>query len=381
MNLFKITIYDTDRVFAGQIGSPLSLTVTPREFPLIGTATMVVQDTHVKVGALMAPGARLIFKFKGEHLLSGPVDEVELDSEAGTLTVTVIDDAHILHRIAGWQVPTTAIGAQGTADYKTYTGDAETVVKAAVTDNGVNRLAIPGLTVAPNLHRGNTVPGGVAVRMHPLPDRFYPALALAGIGCTVQQVGTNLVFDVYEPRTYPRTLSVEGRTLKKVKWNRKRPTASRVVIGGPGEAKLRRYRKLTDTARETEWGFVGETFRDARDAKDDGDPEVVANTNATMDARGQETLDESGVVNGLSVTLAESTVFTYGENGVRVGDRANVRHAGTIITDTLKEATIQWRSPDYASVEPMIGDNQDPAAKTAATQAALKESQRKEERA
>lgn len=379
--MFKITIYNKDRVFTGQIGSPTKLTVTPREFPLIGTATMVLRDTHVKAPLLMADGARVVITFKNEHLMSGPVDEVELDSEAGTLTVTVIDDAHILHRIAGWQVPTAAITSQGTAEYKTYTGDAETVIKTAVTDNGVNRLAIPGLVVAPNLHRGAIVPGGVAVRMHPLPDRFFPALALAGVGCTVQQVGADLVFDVYTPRVYARTLSVEGRTLKKVVWNRRRPTASRVVIGGPGEAKLRRFRKLTDAAREAAYGFVGETFRDARDALDDSTPEVVANTNATMDARGQETLNESGVVNGLSVTLAESTVFTYGTKGVRVGDRVNVRHAGTVITDTLKEAVIEWMAPGYAAVEPMIGDNQDPAAKAAATQAALKESQRKEERA
>ena len=379
--LFKIIIYDKDRQFTGQIGNPSKLTVTPREFPLIGTATMIVRDTHAKAGLLMADGARMVITFKDEYLMSGPVDEVELDSESGTLAVTVIDDAHILHRIAGWQAPAAAITAQGSAEYKTYTGDAETVIKAAVTENGVTRLGIPGLVVAPNLHRGATVPGGVATRMHPLPDRFFPALALAGIGCTVQQVGSDLVFDVYVPREYPRILSVEGRTLKKVVWSRQRPKASRVVIGGPGEAKLRRFRQLTDTAREAEWGFVGEVFRDARDALDDGDPEVVANTSATMDARGQETLDESGVINGLSVTLAESTVFTYGEKGVRVGDRANVRHAGTIITDTLKEAVIEWISPDYASVEPLIGSNQDPAAKTAATQAALKESQRKEERA
>lgn len=379
--MFRILIYNKDRAFAGQVGSPLKLTVTPREFPLIGTARMVVADSHASVAKLMADGARVVFQFMGAHLLSGPVDELELDSEARTLTVTVIDDAHILHRIAGWQVPAAAISAQGTAEYKTYTGDAETVIKNAVTENGVNRLAIPGLVVAPNLHRGAVVSGGVSTRMHPLPDRFFPSLAIAGIGCTVRQVGASLVFDVYTPKVYPRTLSVEGRTLKRVVWSKSRPTASRVVIGGPGEAKLRRYRQLADSAREAAYGFVGEVFRDARDAKDDGDPEVVANTTATMDARGQETLTESGVTNGLSITLAESTTFTYGPGGLQVGDRASVRHAGQIITDTVKEAVIEWIAPDHASVEPSLGQNQDPQAKAAATQAALKESQRKEERA
>lgn len=476
MTIFKITIYNKDRVFKGQIGAPLSLKVTPREFPLIGTATMVVQDEHPKAGILMADGARIVFTFKDEHLLSGPVDEFELDSEAGTLKVTVIDDAYILHRIAGWQVPGSDITNQRAADYKTYAGKAEAVIKAAVRENGVNRLAIPGLVVAPNLNRGNTVPGGVSTRMHPLPDRFFPALALAGVGCTVQQVGGDLVFDVYEPRVYPRTLSVKGRTLKKVVWTKRRPTASRVVVGARGEGRAREYIAISQPATEAAYGFVGEVFADARDLGSDytkllsdiqsaiekvtsetasistadqnlaaavksrdsaqvalvtaqatGDAtaitraqedlartvtDVTAKTTAKaaaqadldgaiadrnalqlqinplwaayvedMYARGQEQLAESGVVNGLSITLAESTVFTYGKKGVRVGDLVKVRHAGSIITDTLKEAVIDWLSPQHASVEPMIGDDQDPAAKTAATQAALKASQRKEERA
>jgi hypothetical protein len=383
--VLKITVHDRHRAFVGQIGNPSSLTVTVREFPLIGSATMTVPMDHPKADALMADGARVVFQFKGRVELSGPVDEFEIDTDTESLTVTVVDDAHLLFRILGWQNPidTTTAGnmSQSVREYINYTGIAETLIKGVVQANGINRLGVPGLVVAPDLARGATVPGGASFRMHPLPDRLFPAVAMAGIGVTLKQVGTDLVFDVYEPRTYPRTLSVEGRTLKRAVWSQKRPSASQVVIGGPGEGKLRKYRRLIDTARESQYGFMGEVFRDARDAKDETEPENVAVTEATMDARGQETLTESAATNGLFITLAESTVFTYGEDGVLVGDKVPVRIGTRTITDTIKEATLEWVSPDYVSAVPIIGEQIDPERRTVQAIAALRESQRKEERA
>lgn len=391
--MMKITVYDKDRIFMGQVGAPLKLTVTPRRFPLIGNAVMVLplesgvtdadRQAHADlITALRAPSARVVFRKEGQPTpdLSGFVDEVVVDSDSETLEVLVLADESLLFAILGWQVPTALIANQGTTEYKTYTGVAETAVKNLVRDNGVTRLAIPGLVVAADQARGATILGGVSVRMHPIPDRIYPALDMAGICLTLRQVGADLVFDVYVPRQYPITLSVEGRTVKQSRHTRKRPTMSRVVIGGPGEAKLRRYRALTDTNLESVWGFCGEGFRDARDALDDSEPENVAATHATMDARGWETLSEAGKIDGLSITLAESTAFTYGVDGILVGDQVNVNIRGQVITDTVNEAILEWVSPDYVSVAPMIGERIDSASQTQKNIAALKESQRREER-
>lgn len=380
----QIKVYDKDRKFQGQIGNPSSLKITPRVFPLIGTAVMTLPLSHKMASRLHnEPGMRVVFTntTDGDQPLSGPVDTTVLDSDAESLTVTVIDDAWILGGILGWQVPGAAITSQGSADYKTYTGKAETIVKQVVRENGVGRLKIPGLVVAPDLGRGAVVEGGASFRMHPLPDRLYPGLEMAGVGLRVKQVGTDLVFDVYVPRIYPQTLSVEGRTIKSATHSRSRPTASRVVIGGPGEAKERRFRQLVDGTREAAYGFCGETFRDARDAKDDSEPENVAATTATMDARGRETLTEKAAVNGLSIKLAESSIFTYGPGGVLIGDKVPVNIFGTTITDTVTEAVIEWVAPGYVRAEPIIGEQVDPAVRQAKTLAALKESQRKEERA
>jgi len=372
VSVFRISVYDKNRVFQCQIGNPTALEVTDRH-NLVSTLTMTVPLAHKSFEKLKADGARLRVLFKGQHLISGPIvaDSLSADGVKGLYTVTVEDDFRVLREILGWPVPGAAISAQGSAEYRTYTGPAETIVKTAVTENGVARLAVPGLTVATNLARGATIPGGVPLRMHPLMDQLFPAVEDAGIGVTVKQEGTALVLDVYEPVTHPRSLSVKGRTLKQVNMTRTRPTASRAVIGGQGEGVARKFLTLADTARETQYGMRAETFRDARDD----------NADAVMYARGQETLDELGPKNGVSLTLAGSGIFQYGPGGFHVGDRVPVKVTDDItITEVIRECTLKWVSPEYASVEPAIGElTNQPERITAQRIASLARRQRNQE--
>jgi len=371
VSAFRISVYDQDRLFRCQIGNPAALTATIRH-NLTSTLTMTVPLQHNRVGELMADGARLKVSFKGEHLISGPItaDALETDGASGTYTVTVEDDLRILWDILGWPVPGALITNQAAAEYRTYTGDAETILKDAVTENGVTRMGIPGLSVASNLHRGATIPGGVPLRMHPLADQMFPAIEDAGLGVSVRQIGAGLVLDVYEPTTRPR-LSVKGRTLKKVSMNRTRPTKSRVVIGGQGEGTARNFRLLVDTAREAQYGMRAETFRDARDD----------NTTTVMDARGQETLNEAGPKNGISLTLAGAGIFQYGPGGFHVGDRVPVKvQDGITITEVIRETTLTWKSKDYAETAPVVGEiTNQPERITAQRLAALARGQRNQE--
>jgi hypothetical protein len=347
--LFRISVYNKDREFQCNIGNPSSLEAVIR-WDAVSTLTMTLPLRHKRVPALQEDGARLRVLFRGEHLISGPIVADGLESNGGkndTYKVTVEDDWRVLKEIFGWPVPTAGIVSQDAAEYRTYTGDAETIVKTAVTENGVNRLAIPGLTVAPNLNRGATVPGGVPFRFHSLAEQLFPAVTDAGIGVTVRQQGTSLVLDVHEPADLNTKLSVKGRTLKQVSMTRARPTASRVIIGGQGEGTERNFRLLTDTAREAQYGMRAETFRDARD--DD--------TSSVMDARGQETLKEHGPKNGVAITLAGSGIFQYGPGGYHVGDRAPIEVTDDIIlTEVIRECTLKWVSSTHASAEPAIGE-------------------------
>lgn len=370
--VFRIAVYDKNRVYQCQIGNPERLEVTPRH-NLVSTLKMTVPLGHERLPELMADGARLKVSFKGEHLISGPIvsDELDTDGVGGSYTVSVEDDSRVLREILGWPVPAAAITAQGTAEYRTYTGDAETIVKTAVTENGVTRLAVPGLTVATNLNRGAVIAGGVPFRFHPLADKLFPAVEDAGLGVTVKQVDSSLVLDVYEPQTFPRTLSVKGRTLQRVTATRTRPIASRAIVGGQGEGTARTFRQLTDTTRETVYGMRAETFADARDD----------NTAAVLDARGTEALSEAGPKNGVSLTLAGTGIFQYGPGGFHVGDRVPVRVAdGVVVTEVIRECTLKWVSPTYASVEPVAGElTNQPERTTAKRIAALAKGQRNQE--
>lgn len=379
--VFRISVYDKDRVFRCQIGNPSALTATVRH-NLVSTLSMTVPLDHPKLDELIPngdinPGARLRVTYRNEHLISGPITGYELktDGAGGSCTITVEDDFRILREVLGWQVPTAAITAQGAAEYRTYTGNAETVVKDAVTENAVNRLAIPGLTVAANLNRGAVVPEGVPFRMHRLDDKLLPAIEAAGIGVSVRQIGSGLVLDVYEPTTHPRTLSVKGRTLKEATLTHTRPTASRAIVGGAGEGILRNFRQVTDTARETLYGMRAEVFRDARDAQDEDAP-------AVMDARAQEDLNEHGPKNGIKLTLAGTGIFQYGPGGFHVGDRLPVKITDTItVTEVIRECTLKWVSPTYAAVEPSVGDLTDqPERITAQRIAAIARATRDQEK-
>ena len=270
--LFRISVYNKDREFQCQIGDPSELEAVIR-FNDVSTLSLTVPLTHKAVPALMEDGARLKVRYRGEHLISGPVtaDALDTDGKKGTYRITVEDDFRVLKEILGWQVPWETINNQGSREYKYYTTNAEAIVKAVVTENGVTRLAVPGLTVAPNLNRGAVVPGGVAFRMHPLPDILFPAVETAGLGVTVRQDDAepaNLVLDVFEPELQPK-LSIKGGTIKKVGMHRTRPTASRIVVGGSGEGKERYFRTVIDTDREALYGMRAERFVDDRQAGSD----------------------------------------------------------------------------------------------------------------
>lgn len=472
--VFRVAVYDKNRVFQCQIGNPVSLEATIRH-NLVSTLKMTVALGHERVPELMADGARLRVSFKGEHLISGPIvaDELETDGVSGTYTVTVEDDFRVLREILGWPVPGAAISAQGTAEYRKYTGNAEGIIKVAVTENGITRMGVPGLTVAPNLARGGTVPGGLSFRFHPLADLFFPAVEDAGLGVTVKQDGTNLVLDVYEPQTFPHTLSVKGRTLQQATMTRTRPTASRAVVGGSGEGKARYFRALTDSTRESLYGMRAETFVDDRQSGSDylalvkdvadanqerkeanvelkeadraldaanvafenadqaydtaqatGNSSLIStatsrrtsaqskvtsrladynaavadqNTKQTaydtlngqlpaaltayqsaMDESGTKVLTENGPKNGVSLTLAGTGIFQYGPGGFHVGDKVPVRVAdGVVVTEVIRECTLKWVSPTYASVEPVTGEiTNQPERVTAKRIAALAKGQR-----
>lgn len=348
----QIGVFDKNFVPKGAIGNPKFVTINLRH-NAIGTATVCVQATHRLMPNLL-PGNRLHIRDENsEHLMSGYIERIRGRGPTGSgyVEIDINDDFAMLGEVLGWVIPDALISAQGTAGANwEMTDNAETVLKAAVTENAIDRLAMP-VVCAPDLGRGSVITG--KLRFHPIYDRLFPVvdgagLEAAGIGVTVRQVDDHLEVDVYEPSTYPRDLTEAGGAIVDWNYSLAGPTATRVTVGGQGEAQARAFRHYIDAARETEYARVIERFRDARDVDDVAD----------LPVRGQETLDEGAPKSGLSLVLSETKNLRYGSS-VRVGDQVNMSIGITPISDVLKEAVLSWTSDAGWRVTPKVGDRSD----------------------
>lgn len=362
---FEITVWSGDMgTRHGWIGDPLSVKVTERH-NAVSTGEVVVPASHRLISTLITPGTRLCVDYGARRVLSGPIRGVkgEGPSSSGDVTLAVEGDWRLFHRVLGWPVPGNAITNQNVA-YYTASGAAETVLKGIVTANAVTRLGLP-VTVATNLARGSSIK--VTSRMHPLADRLFPAVEDAGLGVSVVQddASGTLLVDVYEPATYPRTLTEDGGTVLDWSWSLAGPGATRVIVGdGSGEGTSRVFASQVDSSRESAWVDRIEVFRDARDTTDTD----------TVNQRKAEALADGAPTSGLKVTLAETSVFKYGvPGGVAVGDVVSLEVGpGVVITDVLREAVLSWTAADGFSVEPVIGERaDDPSTATARSIAAL----------
>lgn len=343
----EVTVYSKTFQKRGTIGAPSKLTAIPRH-NVMPTAQLVVPYDHPRVPDLLESGSRVVIRYRGEHLIGGPVrlTSGEGPTVTASLTFTVEDDYRLLSRILAWPKPAAAIGAQD-VEYRTVTGPAEAVVKTVVGENAA-RLGLP-LTVAPNQNRGATITQ--TFRFHTITDRLMPLVDAAGIGVTVQQVGSGLVLDCYARRTYPRTLTEASRIVQDWSWNKAAPTATRLVVGGAGEGVGRIMSARVAAAREAEWGDVVEDFVDATDLT----------TTADLNVKGDTELALADAKAGLSVSLSETEAFRYnpaGGSGVRVGDLITMQFGpGITITDVLREATLTW-DEGGVQVTPSLGESQ-----------------------
>jgi hypothetical protein len=352
--MITTTVYDKAFVRVGFINDPTEVVITPRHND-VGTAKLTLPLDHPKAAMLLEPGVRAVFEEDGEFRLSGPVRAIDAEgpSTEGTITFTFDSDFRELKNILGWPVPGAAITAQGTAEFYTITGPAETVVKDLVTKNGVTRLGKP-ITVAPNLGRGGTIT--VAARFEPLYDKLVPVLDGAGIGVTIKQSGAGLVLDCYTPSTYPLELTEESGIITNFSWSYTPPTATDVVVGGQGDGIDRTFLKFQDTARTAEQGERIEVFKDATDA----------DTPELFQERANETLAENAGLPGVKVEMSETSNFRYGGDRFNVGDKVRVRIGpGLVVEDILREATITWTHDDGKTTVPAIGETKTPEQKLA----------------
>lgn len=351
---FRCEVYDKTFAFKGVVGNPISTTIIPKDMtPGISTIAMAADQRYVS--ELIKPGARMWFKDAdtGDHLMSGWVARYRVSGpeKRSQIEFDVVDDFIVLQRILGWVVPTAAITAQGTAGTNwTSTGPAETVLKAAVTANGVNRLGLP-IDVPASAGLGATVKA--RLRFQSLYDRLIPVedgagIINSGIGIGMQQNpdAPGLRLNVWEPRTIVQPLNEKSGVVTRWSLSHDNATMTRGVAGGQGEGQLRLFRERIDTALETSLGWKYEAFRDARDTDDP----------TTMYERIDETLLENAAKSGLSVELSETEHFRARPGKIWVGDQVTMALQGFEITERLQEVTLSSTASGGYTTRPRVGD-------------------------
>lgn len=356
-----IDVYSKTFQHLGRIGDPKFCTVIPR-FNAVGSATIGLLASQKMIPRLFDGGARLVIRDPRQSaddgvVMSGRVDDIRGSGKyfGELLEVDIIDDFTLFDEVLGWVIPTAPISAQGTAGTNwTMTGPSETVLRAALYANAVTRLGLP-VSMAASAGRGGTITA--KLRFDPLSELFPTldgaGLTDSGLGVTVKQSGAGLVVRAYIPTTYARVLTPRSGEVGDWSYSIKNPTATRVAIGGQGEAQARVFRTVVDAAVEADIGWKIERWRDARDV------DAGADMENNLQARGRDTLKEGAKKAGLSLELAETARFQYGRN-VRVGDRVSL-DIGTPepITDVLAEATLSWTQDDGWKRTPKVGDKTD----------------------
>lgn len=260
-SLFLVATYDAAREFVCMVDDRDALQVAPSHNQ-VGSAVLSLRMGSKEIPTLMTPGCRLKVWYRGEVIFSGDVDEDASSGgpQDGKVDFTLRDHKAILWDMLAFPVPNKALTAQ-TAEYYTMTGPAETVFKTLVTANVVTRASFPGVVVAPDLGRGESIT--VQLRFDSIGEVVVPLLDAVGLGVSVELTDdANLLVDVYEAGTYPLPFSLESGTLAERNWSRKKPTATRCILGGVGEGVSRIFDSVIDAPREALYGMIAETFID-----------------------------------------------------------------------------------------------------------------------
>lgn len=346
-----------DKAFArqGPVDGPRHITVTKRHM-VPGLGQFAVRSDHPRIGALLTKGARVVvWNEDGEQEMSGRVARFRGDGpERRSITeFDIVDDLITLQRVLGWVIPSAAISAQGAAGTNwTMEAPAETVLKAALQQNAVDRLGLP-IQIPTDEGRGATVKA--RLRFQTLHDRLIlvedgAGIIDSGIGIALRQRTdgvAGLRLDVWEPETHAQVLNERSGVVEKWGYAHQWATATRGVAGGQGEGTLRSFRAKADTALEAEMGWKDEFFRDARDTS----------VESELYERLDETLKENGERTGLSVTFSDAPAFRR----YQVGDTVTLAVGGVEVVDRLNEVTLSLTASGGFQRRPRVGDRSDDA--------------------
>lgn len=312
---------------------------------------LTIAADHPKAG-LLAAGGGVIVEDEVGTILSGPIRVLgvatENNSPGATLTVSGVSDDYLLSSRLVYPDPTQPADNQIVDAYDVRSGVGETVMKALVNANtgpGAIVARRSGVTIEVDNTRGTTVSS--SARFDNLLDVLAALGAAAGLGFRTVQVGSSVVFDVYEPTDLSASarFSTELGNLRAYSYELDAPNATRVIVAGQGEGTARTFVERGDTTSEADWATRVEVFQDRRDTDD----------LPTLQQAGDQTLIEQGPATKLSLSPVDTPRMRFRAH-YNLGDTVTVEIPGGTVVDVVSQINLQI-DDSGTLVVPVIGDN------------------------
>ena len=295
-------------------------------FNNVGTWEMRLPQGSRLGELLRLPGYGIIVTGPDDSVIfSGPTFSATLvqtpEIVEGDWTITGTSDDIILSERLAYPTPSSADVTEQTDAHDVRSGVAETVLKAYVSANigpdAPTARKIAGLQIQADAERGGTVSGNA--RFQTLQSTAYALAQTGAVGYAVEQLGTNLEFQVYLPtdKTATIRMDMDNNKLSRAMYAYASAKVTRAIIGGGGQAELREFLEVTTTASqaaETEWSRRIEVFSDSRGS----------DTTAQLAQSGEELLvDDGKTIVQMSVTPSDDFNMRFGQDWY-LGDKVTV---------------------------------------------------------
>lgn len=297
-------------------------------------ATLFLEAAQPRLIVNSAPG--VVFR-------SGPVVRFErtVDVDGDMLVLSGTDDMVWLARRLAHPDPSKPAPPYNGQAYDTRTGPSSQVIAGFVDANAgpaaTPNRRVPGLVVPVPAPLGPVVK--VSARYQNLLELVQRQAARARLGIEIR----DLVFSVFQPAGPKAVFSQELGTLAGWVESRESPELNHVYVAGGGVGVNRLIREYSDTASLTEWGRV-EAFDDRRDTTD----------TAELDEAGAEALADGIPAPELELAVLDTAAQRFLVDW-QLGDKATATVNGHVVTDVIREVTLQLDGNAPPMVTPVIG--------------------------
>jgi len=310
----------------------------------VGTWRVNLHATSDMAELLRTPGYGLIVTGPDGVIMSGPMLSAALvqtqDDAEGSWTIEGVDDSVILAERLAYPDPAEDDVTAQTEAYDVRNDAVETVLKEYVDENlvsGPTARRVADLTVATDLGRGSTVYG--SARFDKMQEFFYGLAQSGGVGYTIEQQASSLVFDVYEPvdRSGLIRFDIDNGRLTSADYAYSAPSVTRAIVGGAGEQEERLFFEGTltqSTDAETVWGRRIESFVDSRTTQEAAEFTQVAT---------EALIDEGKTRVSMTVTPTDNTTMLFGSEW-GLGDTITVTVRNIVATAVVYTVALSIQS-------------------------------------